>query len=133
MSGTDAAPPAWVTTRDGRLEPFDADRICRALFEAGESLGLGNPMLARELTDAVVHFLATSPCEPAPTTAFIAEQTAKVVRQLGQPALAAAFLERAARPREQGPVESPEEHKARGRRRREPPHAGGPHEQQELF
>ena len=28
---TDPAPPAWVSKRDGRLVPFEADRICQAL------------------------------------------------------------------------------------------------------
>ena len=32
-------PIAWVQKRDGRLAPFEPDRICQALFEAGERLG----------------------------------------------------------------------------------------------
>ncbi len=50
-------PPAWVRKRDGRLEPFDADKISRALFAASEALGRPDAFLARELTDGVVHFL----------------------------------------------------------------------------
>ena len=46
------APPAWVQKRDGRLEPFDADKISRALFAASESLGRPDAFLARELPTA---------------------------------------------------------------------------------
>jgi hypothetical protein len=83
-----AGPPAWVTKRDGRREPFDPDEICQSLFAASEALGEPNAFLARELTDAVVHFLSNDPSEPTPTTAQIAEHVVKVVRELGQPALA---------------------------------------------
>ncbi len=92
MSETGAAgPPAWVTKRDGRLEPFEADTIAQALFAATETLGAPNAFLARELTDAVIHFLSADPAGPAPTTAHIAEQVVKVVRELGQPELAQVF------------------------------------------
>src|SRR5436309_2033507 len=33
------APPAWVRKRDGRLAPFEADKISRALFAATEAPG----------------------------------------------------------------------------------------------
>jgi hypothetical protein len=85
--------PAWVKKRDGRLVPFEADKISRALFAAAESLGRPDPFLARELTDGIVHFLVSDVEGAVPTTAQIAELTVKVVRELGQPALAAAFGE----------------------------------------
>jgi hypothetical protein len=87
------APPAWVYKRDGRLVPFEADKISRALFAAAEGLGRADAFLARELADAVVHFLAAEGEGPTPTTAQVAELTAKVVRELGQPALAEAYTE----------------------------------------
>jgi hypothetical protein len=85
-------PPAWVSKRDGRLEPFDADKISRSLFAATESLGRPNAFLARELTDGVLHFLKAEFEDATPTTAQIAELVAKVVRELGQPGLAHAYL-----------------------------------------
>jgi hypothetical protein len=98
VSETNAAgPPDWVCKRDGRREPFDADKICQSLFAASETLGLANAFLARELTDAVVHFVAADAGEAPPTTAQIAEQVVKVVRELGQPALAQAFAAGAGR------------------------------------
>jgi hypothetical protein len=85
--------PAWVYKRDGRQVPFEADKISRSLFAAGESLGQANAFLARELTDGILHFLAVE-CEGAvPTTAQIADLVTKVVRELGQPALAQAFAD----------------------------------------
>ena len=32
-----SSPPAWVRKRDGRLVPFEADRLSRALFAAGDT------------------------------------------------------------------------------------------------
>ncbi|MFO0881499.1 MAG: ATP cone domain-containing protein [Gemmataceae bacterium] len=89
----DAPPPTWVTKRDGRLVPFEADRICRALFAASESLGQADPFLARELADSVVHFLAEDCADQSLATSRIAEVVVQVLRELGQPALARAFAE----------------------------------------
>ena len=84
-------PPAWVHKRDGQLVPFDADKISRALFAASEALGRPDAFLARELADGVVHFLTLESEGTTPTTEQIAEVVIKVVRELGQPALAEAF------------------------------------------
>jgi hypothetical protein len=105
VSETNAAGlPAWVSKRNGQREPFDADKICQALFAASEALGTANAFLARELTDAIVHFLAVDAGEPELTTVQIAEQVAKVVRELGQPTLAQAFEQSAARPASPAPL-----------------------------
>ena len=96
------SPPAWVRKRDGRLEPFDADKISRALFAASESLGRPDAFLARELTDGVVHFLGDEAGAETPQTDQIAELVAKVVRELGQPALAAAFTDHGRRRKRDG-------------------------------
>lgn len=95
-------PPAWVHKRDGQLVPFDADKISRSLFAAGESLGRPDAFLSRELADGVVHFLTLESEGATPTTEQIAEVVIKVVRELGQPALAEAFArfgQERARPR----------------------------------
>jgi hypothetical protein len=86
--------PAWVHKRDGRLVPFEADRICQSLFGATETLGRPDAFLARELTDSVLHFLRVETAGGITlATSQIAEITAKVVRELGHPALARAFAE----------------------------------------
>lgn len=84
--------PAFVRCRDGRLIPFDPDIISRTLFQATARLGRPDAFLARELTDGLLHFLATD-ADPIPTTEQIRELAIKVVRELGQPALAAALSE----------------------------------------
>ena len=86
-------PPAWVHKRDGRLVPFEADKISRSLFSATEELGRPDAFLARELTDGVLHFLSGDAEGKIPTTGDIAELVAKVVRELGQPALARAYAD----------------------------------------
>src|SRR5260221_9356899 len=87
----DANIPAWIRKRDGRLVPFEPDRICQALFAATEHLGRPNVFLARELTDSVVHFLCEEATARPPTTIELAELVVKVVRELGQPDLARCF------------------------------------------
>src|SRR5438309_4229100 len=89
-----ASPPAWIYKRDGRLVPFEPDKISRALFAVTESLGKPDAFLARELADGVIHFLAADGDEAIPTTAHLAELVVKVVRELGRPPLAAAFAQR---------------------------------------
>jgi hypothetical protein len=83
--------PAWICKRDGRLVPFEPDRMCQALFAASEALGRPDAFLARELADSVLHFLIAEAAGSVPTTAQAAEVTAKVVRELGHPALARAY------------------------------------------
>lgn len=88
------SPFEWVQQADGRLEPFDADRICSSLFLATKRVGAGDAFLARELTDGVLHFLATEREAGVPTALWIAETTSRVVRELGHPMIARAFTER---------------------------------------
>jgi len=93
VSEKSAQLPLWVRCRDGSHVPFDADRICQALFAAAESLGSANPFLIRELTDAVLHFLAQETWDGIPHTADIAEHVVKIVREVGQPQLAKRYGE----------------------------------------
>jgi hypothetical protein len=91
-------PPEQVRKRAGTVEPFEADKISRALFAAGESLGRPDAFLARELADVVVHFLSEESSGATITTQQIAEVVVKTVRELGHPALAEAFSRRPSRP-----------------------------------
>jgi hypothetical protein len=84
--------PASILTRDGRLVPFEPDRISRSLFAVTELMGTPNAFLARELTDGVLHFIGLEPDGP-PTTSDLAEMVAKVVRELGYPAIARVYEE----------------------------------------
>lgn len=91
------APLTTITKRDGRQVPFDPDEISKDLFAVLERLGRADAFLARELTDGVLHFLAGEVEAEPPTTALVAETVVKVVRELGQPAVAQAFLQQAHR------------------------------------
>src|SRR5262249_26684980 len=91
------AVPTWVRKRDGRTVPFEADRISRALFAAGESCGRSDTFLSRELADAVVHFLSEESDDKVPTTAQIREAVVKVLRNFKQHALAEAFEQKGRR------------------------------------
>jgi hypothetical protein len=83
--------PTWVYKRDGRLVPFEADKICHSLFAATESLGHPDPFMARELADGVLHFLSGEVDGGIPTTAQVGDTVIKVIRELGQPALAQTY------------------------------------------
>lgn len=87
------APISWVVKRDGRQVPFEADKISQALYAASQELGLADAFLCRELTDSVLHFLAQEFAGQAPTTGAVRELVAKVVRELGHPALALKYQE----------------------------------------
>jgi hypothetical protein len=89
--------PSWVRKRDGRLVPFQSDRISQALFAASETAGRPDPFLVRELADVVVHFLTEETEGTTPTTEQIQEVVVKVLRELKQPALATAYESRARR------------------------------------
>jgi hypothetical protein len=91
--------PTWVLKRDGRREPFESDKISQALFAATETLGAANAFLARELADGVLHFLAQESAEDVVSAGGLAELVEKVVRELGQPALAQAFARGVSEPR----------------------------------
>jgi ATP cone domain len=86
--------PAWVRRRDGSRVPFEADRICQSLYAAAEAQGTASAFLIRELTDVVLHFLAQAAFDAIPSTAQIAEEVEKIVREVGQPELARRYAER---------------------------------------
>jgi hypothetical protein len=92
---TDPVQPEWVRKRDGRLEPFDAAKISRALFATTEELGRPDAFLARELADGVTHFLTADGDGDTRTTRQVEEMVVKVVTQLRHPALAEAFARHA--------------------------------------
>jgi ATP cone domain-containing protein len=85
--------PQWVRRTDGSQVPFDVDRICQSLYAAAESLGAPSAFLIRELTDVVLHFLTKDPFAGIPSTAQIAAEIEKIIREVGHPALAQRFAE----------------------------------------
>jgi hypothetical protein len=96
--------PAWVSKRDGRREPFEADKISQSLYAASEELGEPSAFLARELTDGVLHFLTAELETDSPSSMQIADVVAKVVRELGHPLLAQKYSERRRHPSQDLPA-----------------------------
>jgi hypothetical protein len=89
--------PTWVYKRDGRMVPFEADKISQSLFAATESLDRPDVFTARELTDGVLHFLVVELRDSIPSTTQIAELVVKVVRELGQSTIAQEYADFAGR------------------------------------
>lgn len=94
-------PPSSICKRDGVVVPFEPDKLSRSLFAASESMGAPDAFLARELTDCIIHFLASETVVGTPTTSAVADLTAKVVRELGYPALAQVYAENIRRAHEE--------------------------------
>ena len=89
--------PTSIRKRNGRLDPFEPDKLARSVFAATEALGVPNAFLARELTDSVLHFLAGDVGQ-LDTTEQLSELTTKVIRELGHPVLAKVYQDFTATP-----------------------------------
>lgn len=100
------AVPAWIE-RHGRRTPFAGDAVSAAIFAATESLGAPNAFLARELADGALHFLAADDWPDPANGERVGETIEKVVRELGHPALARAFMEVWRRPSDPEPTPAP--------------------------
>lgn len=85
--------PGWVRDGDGRLAPFDIERLSRRLYRVARRLGPTDPVLMRELAEALGLFISqeTIPGKAIAAADFI-EAVARGARQLGQPAIAASWL-----------------------------------------
>jgi hypothetical protein len=101
--------PAAVRKSDGRIEPFDGDRISRHLFIAAERLGQADPLLCRELADGVLHFLAAVHDGDVIPIADLRDTVVKVVRELGHPRLALTFADPLSHRAKHPGVDLPEE------------------------
>ena len=80
-----------VTKRDGRLVPFEPGKIARSLLAAAAACGLKDSFYARELADAVTHYLARTHDERAPTTEMVALSVEQVLDELRFPHVASAY------------------------------------------
>ena len=98
-----------IVKRDGRLVPFEPEKISHSLFLATELLGDPNPFLARELTDTVIHFLSRD--DENPSADEIVETIVKLTREFGHVELSRIYQqmmrsrERTAPPRPSATVE----------------------------
>src|SRR5947209_6439518 len=85
--------PNWIVRPDGRRERFDPEAIFRDLFRATARLGAADPFRARELADAVLHFLAGSETGQTVGVDTVSDTAVKVIRELGHASLAQALAE----------------------------------------
>ena len=86
--------PGWVRDGDGRSAPFDIERLSRRLYRVARRLGPADPVLIRELAEAVGLFISQEaiPGKAMPAASFI-DAVARGARQLGQPAIATSWLQ----------------------------------------
>jgi hypothetical protein len=85
--------PRWIIQPDGARLPFDPEAFFHHLFWATARLGKADPFRARELADAVLHFLAESDPGDAVSSDAARDIAIKVTRELGHLPLAAALSE----------------------------------------
>lgn len=80
--------PTFIRKRDGRLVPFEADRVTQTLFALTERLDQPDAFLARELTDSILHFLREQESDQSLSTQQLMGWMQHVLRELGQQRLA---------------------------------------------
>jgi ribonucleoside-triphosphate reductase len=71
--------PAQVRKRDGRLMPFSASRITRALSRAGAATGEFDDDMAHRLTVRVVNLLLCTIADPVPTVEQVQDMVEEVL------------------------------------------------------
>ena len=89
--------PAFVRQDDGRLEPFDPDRLYRRLFAAAESAGYADPLAAREVTDAVLYFIGLENDGLVLSFIELKSRVETVLREMQQAPVLAALTPQSAR------------------------------------
>lgn len=86
--------PGWVRDRNGAMAPFDLERLSRRLYQSARRLGPADPLLVRELAEGASLFLGQEgSAGRAWAIPDLVDAVARAVRELGQPGLAAAWLE----------------------------------------
>jgi ribonucleoside-triphosphate reductase len=83
----------YVRKRDGRLEPFDQNRITEAIWKAAKAVGGRDRERARELSDKVVQMLrGRFGDEGVPTVEEIQDVVEKVLIENGHATVAKAYI-----------------------------------------
>lgn len=82
----------FVTKRDGRVMPFDRSKITEAIFKAAQSVGGEDRLLAEELANAVVLFLAKKYQDQVPGIEDIQDVVEKVLIETGHAKTGKAYI-----------------------------------------
>jgi len=110
----------YVQKRDGRLVPFDRQKIADAIFKAAQAVGGDDRVLAEELAGVVTMFLEKNyPPDTPPHIEDIQDTVEKVLIEMGHARTAKAYIlyrDRRARIREALRVRKPVRRQTRWRR-----------------
>src|SRR5262245_40069148 len=80
--------PKWVVTCNGRIEPFEPDRVAERLFDAASQSGQSDPLVSRELAQGVFHLIVLQQFSARIGDIELGELIQKFVRELGHPEIA---------------------------------------------
>ena len=81
-----------IRKRDGRIVPFDREKITAAIFKAARAVGGEDRQLAEELSEAVVKYLAAKKGAGIPTVEEVQDAVEKVLIETGHAKTAKAFI-----------------------------------------
>ena len=81
-----------ILKRDGREEPFTAERIARAIGGAMRELGRGEPERAAQLTERVIALIERSVAGGTPTVEHVQDVVEQVLVEDRDPELAKAYI-----------------------------------------
>ncbi|MCD6352260.1 MAG: ribonucleoside triphosphate reductase, partial [Armatimonadetes bacterium] len=81
-----------IYKRDGRLVPFDAEKIAAAIFKAAVAVGGRDYETARRLAGAVVEELRAAPGEDYPTVEQVQDTVERVLVEKGHARTAKAYI-----------------------------------------
>jgi len=91
--GADTFPFKEIKKRDGRVVPFDAEKITQAIFKAARAVGGENYSLAVDLTEEVINFLSTQKFSGLiPSVEEIQDAVEKVLIEKGHARTAKAYI-----------------------------------------
>ncbi len=84
--------PSHIIKRDDSIKPFDAKKIASALCSAGMASGEFNSAVASQLTEQVLHMLATLPDGKAPNIEHIQDMAESALYDMGYRKTLRAFI-----------------------------------------
>ena len=80
MSGS--AKLEWVKKRDGRVVPFQKQKIAQAIYKALQSTGQDDQLLAQEMTEAVTLYLIKNDSRDIPDIQTIQDAVERVLAEM---------------------------------------------------
>ena len=82
----------WVKKRDGRIVPFEKEKITEAIFKAAKSVGGENRYLAEDLAEAVTLYLEKNFQDKIPSVEEIQDIVERVLIKTGHAKTAKAYI-----------------------------------------